>query len=207
MSREGRMYRGLRLQVWGQNLRMFSQVQLEGVTLPSAHCLDNLEGHTAQHVFQGSTDAETVSLELGLFRCFRQSCHMSGEHASCQRLPDILVSASRVWASFVCEKWPIHGRIVGGEVVEQGAYRINVACLFREADVFACETGFGSRDSDDPDLVSFSVNVFPYQGPRDMLLWIEGGLILYYKLAEPRNGEETDCEHSPHSYVDWVLLV
>ena len=53
------------LEIWCEDLSVFSQVKLECVTLPSSHGSHDLEGYAPEQVLKGATDAEAMSFENG----------------------------------------------------------------------------------------------------------------------------------------------
>lgn len=54
---------GCCLNVWCENLSVISKIDLEGITGPPSHCLDDLEWDVSEEVFQGSTYSDSVALQ------------------------------------------------------------------------------------------------------------------------------------------------
>ena len=53
------------LEVWGQDLSVFAEVELEGVALPPAHGLDDVEWDASEQVFECASDVEAVAFKVG----------------------------------------------------------------------------------------------------------------------------------------------
>ena len=53
------------LEVWGQDLSVFVGVELEGIALPPAHGLDDVEWDASEQVFECASNAEAMAFKVG----------------------------------------------------------------------------------------------------------------------------------------------